>query len=89
MNILHEISKRNASWIGHIFRRNYLLQVIEAKVNGLIQLTGRRGKSLRKLLNDLKERREYPHLWEKALNRATWGGSFGSGFGPFVGQNNK
>jgi len=25
-NILHEISKRKANWIGHILRRNYLLQ---------------------------------------------------------------
>jgi len=25
-NILHEISKRKANWIGHILRRNCLLQ---------------------------------------------------------------
>ena len=25
-NILHEIRKRKANWIGHILRRNYLLQ---------------------------------------------------------------
>jgi hypothetical protein len=25
-NILHEIRKRKAKWIGHIFRRNFLLQ---------------------------------------------------------------
>jgi hypothetical protein len=31
-NILHELSKRNANWIGHILRRNCLLQqVIEEK----------------------------------------------------------
>jgi hypothetical protein len=31
-NILHEISKRKANWIGHILRRNCLLQqVIEGK----------------------------------------------------------
>ena len=30
MNILHEIRKRKANWIGHILRRNCLLQrVIE------------------------------------------------------------
>ena len=34
-NILHEISKRNANWIGHILRRNCLLkQVIEGKIKG-------------------------------------------------------
>jgi len=34
-NILHEISKRKANWIGHILRRNCLLQgVIERKIKG-------------------------------------------------------
>ena len=32
-NILHEICKRKANWIGHILRRNCLLQrVIEGKI---------------------------------------------------------
>jgi hypothetical protein len=32
-NILHEIRKRWANWIGHILHRNYLLQrVIEGKI---------------------------------------------------------
>jgi len=40
-NILHEISKRKANWIGHILRRNCLLQrVIEGKIKGGIELTG-------------------------------------------------
>ena len=34
-NILHEIRKRNANWIGHILRRNCLLQrVTEGKIQG-------------------------------------------------------
>jgi hypothetical protein len=34
-NILHEIRKRKASWIGHILRRNCLLQrVTEGKIKG-------------------------------------------------------
>jgi hypothetical protein len=34
-NILYEISKRKANWIGHILRRNCLLrQVIEGKIKG-------------------------------------------------------
>ena len=33
--ILHEISKRKANWIGHILRRNFLLQrVVEGKIEG-------------------------------------------------------
>jgi len=54
-NILHEISKRKANWIGHILRRNCLLQrVIEGKTEGLIEVIGRRGRRSRKLLDDLK-----------------------------------
>ena len=34
-NILHEISKGKTNWIGHILRRNCLLQrVIEGKIKG-------------------------------------------------------
>jgi hypothetical protein len=40
-NILHEISKQKANWIGHILRRNCLLKwVIEGKVQGGIEVTG-------------------------------------------------
>jgi hypothetical protein len=56
--IVHEISKWKANWIGHILRRNCLLQrVIEGKIKGGIDVTGRRGKRRRKLLDDLKERK--------------------------------
>jgi len=58
-NILHEIRKRNANWIGHILRRNCLLQrIIEGKIKGGIEVTGRRGRKCRKLLDDLKERED-------------------------------
>jgi hypothetical protein len=41
-NILHEICKGKAKWIGHILRRNCLLQrAIEGKIKGGIELTGR------------------------------------------------
>jgi hypothetical protein len=55
-DILREMGKRKANWIGHILCRNFLLrQVIEGKVKGGIEMTGRRGKRHRKLLDDLKE----------------------------------
>ena len=86
-NILHEISKRNANWIRHILRRNCLLQrVIEGKIKGGIEVTGRRGRRRRKLLDDLKERRGYSDLKEEALDRAVWRAHFGRGFGPVVRQ---
>jgi hypothetical protein len=41
-NILHEISKRKANWIGHIWCRNCLLQrVTERKIQGGIEVIGR------------------------------------------------
>jgi hypothetical protein len=87
-NILHEISKRKANWIGHILRRNCLLQqVIERKLKGGIEVTGRRGRRSRKLLDYLKERRGYSHLKEEALDRTMWRARFGRGFGPVVRQN--
>ena len=86
-NILHEISKRKSNWIGHILRRNCLLQrVIEGKIKGRIGVTGRRGRRRRKLLDDLKERRGYSHLKEEALDRAMWRARFGRGFGTVVRQ---
>jgi hypothetical protein len=69
-NILREIHKQKANWIGHVLRRNCLLQrVIEGKIQEGIDVTGRQGRTRRKLLNDLKERRGYSHLKEKALDR--------------------
>jgi hypothetical protein len=86
-NIPHEISTRQANWIGHILRRNCLLrQVIEGKIKGRIEVTGRRAKRHRKLLNDLKERRECSYLNEEDLDRTMWRARFGRGFGPVVKQ---
>jgi hypothetical protein len=43
-NIVHEISKWKANWIGHILRRNCLLQqVTEGKIKGGIAVTEGRG----------------------------------------------
>ena len=84
-DILHEISKRKANWIGHILRRNCLAQrVIEGKIKGGIEVTSRRGRRRRKLLEDLKKRRGYSHLKEEALDRTMWRAGFGRGFGPVV-----
>ena len=89
-NILHEKSKRKANWIGHILRRNCLLQrVIEGKIKGRIEVTGRRGRRRRKLQDYLKERRGYSHLKEEALDRTLWRARFGRGFGPVVRQTSK
>ena len=87
-NILHEIRKRKANWIGHILRRNCLLkQVMEGKIKGEMEVARRRGRRRKKLLDDLKDRRGYSHLKEEALDRTIWRHRFGGGFGPVVRQN--
>jgi hypothetical protein len=86
-NILHEIRKWKANWIGHILRRNSLLkQVIEGKIKGEMEVAGRRGRRRKKLLDDLKARRGYSHLKEEALDRTMWRNRF-RGIGPVVRQN--
>jgi len=89
-NILQEIRKRKANWIGHILRINCLLkQVIEGNIKGEMEVARRRGRRRKKLLDDLKDRSGYPHLKEEALDRTMWSHRFGGGFGPVVRQNNE
>jgi hypothetical protein len=89
-NILHEISERKANWIGYILRRNCLLQrAIERKIKGRIEVTGRRGRRRKKLLDDLKETRGHSHLKEEPLDHTMWRARFGRGFGPAVRQTDK
>ena len=89
-NILHEIRKRKANWIGHTLRINCLLQqVIEGKIKGGIEVRVRRGERHRELAVDIKERREYSHLKEEALDGTMRTARFGRGFGPVVRQNTK
>jgi hypothetical protein len=84
-NILHEIRKRKANWIGHILRRNCRLkEVIEEKIKGQIEVTRRRGRRRKKLVDDLGDRRGYSHMKEEALDRIKWRNRFGRGCGPVV-----
>ena len=87
-NIVHEIRKRKAYWIGHILRRNCLLkQVIEGKIKREMEMTRRQGRRRKKLLDDLKDRTGYSHLKEEVLDGTVWRNRFGGGFGPVVIQN--
>ena len=61
-----------------------LQQVIEGKIKGQIEVTRRRGRRRKKLLDDLKDRRGYCQLKEEALDRIMWRNGFGRGFGPVV-----
>ena len=76
----NEIRKRKANWIGRILRRNCLLkQVIEGKIKGEMEVTRRRGRRRKKLLDDLKDRRGYCHLkcgagerWRRSVGPIIW-----------------
>jgi hypothetical protein len=79
-NILHTIKKRKANWIGHILPRNCLLKyVIEGKIEGSIEVTGRRGRRRKHLLDDFKERRGCWKLEEETLDHTLWRTRFGRG----------
>jgi hypothetical protein len=54
-----------------------LREVIEGKIKGGIEMTGRWGRRCRKLLDDLKEGRGYSHLKEEALDYTMWRAHFG------------
>jgi hypothetical protein len=86
-NIVRTIKRRKANWIGHILRRNCLLKhAVEGKLEGRIEMTGRRGRRRKQLLNDLKEKRRYWELKEEALDRTVWRTRFGRDYGPNVRQ---
>jgi len=66
-------------------RRNFLLQqVTEGEIKGGMEVTGRRGRRRRKLLDELKERRGYSNFKEKALDRTMERAGFRRGFGPVL-----
>ena len=68
-----------------MLRRNCFLQeVIEGKIKGQTEVTRRRGRMCKKLLDDLKDRRGYFQLKEEALVRTMWRNRFGRDFGPVV-----
>ena len=57
-NIMQTIQRRKANWIGHMLRRNCLLEnIIEGKVDRSTVVTGRRKRRRRQLLDDFREAR--------------------------------
>jgi hypothetical protein len=59
------------------------------KIKGEMEVTRRRGRRRKKLLDALKDRSGYSHLKEKVLGRIMWRNRFGRGFGTVVRQNNE
>jgi hypothetical protein len=60
--------------------------VIEGKLEGRIEMAGRRGIRRKQLLDDLKKKRRYWKLKEEALDCTVWRTRFGRGYGPVVRQ---
>jgi hypothetical protein len=56
-----------------------LKHIIEGKIGGGIEVTGRQGRRGKQLLDDLKERSEYWKLKEIALDHTLWRIRFGRG----------
>jgi hypothetical protein len=70
-NILPTIRERKANRIGHPSCRNCLPKhVIEGKIEGRIEVIGRRGGRRRQLLDNLTEKRRYWKLKKDALDCA-------------------
>jgi hypothetical protein len=80
-SILHTVSCRKASWIGHILRNCLKSNIIEGKVIG----TKGRGRRRKQLLDNLKKARRYCKL-EEAQDRTLWKTQFGRGYGPVARQ---
>jgi hypothetical protein len=79
-NIIHTAKRRKGNWIGHIWRRNCLLkQVIEGKVEGRIEVTGRRYWMA-------KDKTVHWKLRKEALDHTVWRTGFGRGCGLVVRQ---
>ena len=58
--IQHIIRKRKTNWTSHILCKSCLLKhVIERKIEGGIEVTGRQRRRRKQLLDDLNERRGY------------------------------
>jgi hypothetical protein len=58
--------KKEGDWIGHFLHGNYLvIHVIEVKAEGKKEMTERREKRYKQLLNDLKYKRGYWRMKRK------------------------
>jgi ribosomal 50S subunit-associated protein YjgA (DUF615 family) len=86
-SIVQTIKRRKANWIGHILRGNCLLKhVTEGKVEGMIEVTGGRGRRRKEVIDELKEARDNVKLREEALDGTVWRTGFERSYRPVVRQ---
>jgi hypothetical protein len=61
-----------------------LKHVIEGKIDGRIEVMGRRGRGCKQLLDDFTEKRRYWKLEEEEVDRTLWRSGFGRGYRPVI-----
>jgi hypothetical protein len=71
---------------GTLLRNCLVKHMIEGKLEGRIEMTGKWGRRHKQLPYDLNEKRRYWKLKEEALDRTRWRTRIGRGYGPVVRQ---
>ena len=65
--------KKEGKWGGHILRRNCLLKhVIERKIEGKIEVTGRRGTRRKQILDEFENKNGYWKLCRTRVARRNY-----------------
>jgi len=60
LHMLQTIRRRKAKWVGHNLHGNCLLKHdFEGQIDGWVEVTGRRGRRCKNLLDDLKKKKGY------------------------------
>jgi len=86
-DMLRTTKRRKVNWFGSILFRNcHLKHVIEGRIEGRKEVSERRGRRGRQLLDTVKEKRRNWKLKEEALDRTLWRTVFGTGCSPIVRQ---
>jgi hypothetical protein len=68
-DILHTLNRRKANWTGHIMRRNGLRKhITEGELGEGIEVTRRRRRGHKQILDDLKKTRGCGKLKDEALD---------------------
>ena len=72
-NDVQTVKRMKANCIGHILCRNCLLRhVIGGKIEEIIEVSGRRGRRRKQLLDNLEETRGYWKWEQEALEATPW-----------------
>jgi len=86
-NIPHTIKRKKANRICDMSRRNRFPNLLfEGKIEGRMEVTGRRDRRSKQLIDGLKGTRGYWKLKEETLARNLWRNRCGRGCGPDVRQ---